>query len=108
MDSRAELHEILSDLVGITEPDGDRHTYYNPPPSLLMKYPAIRYAPKKRDKLHANNGVYKMLNCYEVIVIDEDPDSELSKKVLALPYCAFDRSYKAENLNHDVYTLYHK
>ena len=27
-------------------------------------------------------------------------------ELLKLPYCSYDRSYKAENLNHDVLTLY--
>jgi hypothetical protein len=28
------------------------------------------------------------------------------KKLLALPYCEYNRHYVAENLNHDVLTLY--
>lgn len=106
MDSRLKLHNILCEIVNIEEPDGDRHTYFNPPSSVRMKYPAIRYARKKIDKLHANDSVYKLLNCYEVTVIGYESDSEISEKVLSLPYCEYDRSYKANNLNHDVFTLY--
>ena len=107
MDKRSELHEIFCEIINITEPDGDRHSYFNPPASLTMKYPAIRYARKRVDVLHANNAIYKSMDCYEVIVIDEDPDSKIFRKVLELPYCQHDRSYKADNLNHDVLTLYH-
>ena len=107
MDSRLELHEILCKMIDMTEPDGDRHTYFDPPASVKMKYPAIRYVRKKIGKLHANNATYKTMHCYEVTVIDEDPDSEIPEKVLSLPYCEHDRSYKSDNLNHDVFTLYH-
>ena len=107
MGSRLELHEILCELVNITEPDGDRHVYFNPPASVKMKYPAIRYKRKKIDKLFANDLVYKLKNCYELVVIDPNPDSDLVEKVLMLPYCEHDRPYIAENLNHDVFTLFY-
>ena len=108
MDERLELHETLCRIVNKREPNGDRHTYFDPPASVKMKYPAIRYSRKRVDVQHANDAIYKMMHCYEVTVIDADPDSEIYKKVLALPYCQYDRSYKADNLNHDVLTLYHK
>lgn len=106
MDSRLKLHELLCEIVNIEEPDGDRHTYFDPPASVKMKYPAIRYARKQIEKVYAGNSVYRKLTPYEVIVIDEDPDSELVSKVLDLPYCQHDRHYKAENLNHDIFTIY--
>lgn len=107
MDSRLKLHEILCEIINITEPDGDRHTYFNPPASVKMKYPAIRYSRKDVDKLYANNSVYKQLNSYEITLIDQDPDSALVNKILQLPYCEYDRHYIAENLSHDVFTLYY-
>lgn len=107
MDNRLELHEILCDIVNISEVDGDRHVYFDPPESVRMKYPAIRYSRKKIEKRYANNAAYHTLNPYEVIVIDENPDSELVEKVLALAYCEHDRHYKTNGLNHDVFTLYH-
>lgn len=108
MDERLEFHEILCGIVNITEPDGDRHVYFDPPPSVKMKYPAIRYSRANIKNTHANNSVYKQNNAYEVIVIDYDPDSLIVKKVSKLPTCSFNRHYKADNLNHDVFTIYHK
>lgn len=109
MDKRLELHEILCEIINITEPDGDRHTYFNPPASAKMKYPAIRYVLKTIDVRHANDAIYKTMRCYELTVIKKSSAwSDIDDKVLALPYCQFDRSYKAENLDHNVYTLYHK
>lgn len=104
---RLELHEILCGIINITEPNGDRHTYFDPPMGLQMKYPAIRYSRKKIDKVYANNMAYGLRNPYEVIVIDRDPDNEYVSKLLALPYCEHDRHYTADNLHHDVFTLYH-
>lgn len=107
MGKRLELHDILCELVNITEPDGDSHVYFNPPSSVNMKYPAIRYKLKKIDKVYANNLVYGFRTCYELVVIDYDPDSDLTKKVLALPYCEYDRPYVSDNLHHDVFTLFY-
>ena len=47
MASRRELHEIL---VGIL---GSKNVYYEPPSSLLMKYPAIVYSLDDIDKRYA-------------------------------------------------------
>ena len=107
MDSRLELDEILCEIINITEPDGDRHTYFNPPASVLMKYPAIRYKRKVIENMYANNLVYKQANAYELTVIYEDPDSDIPIKVSQLPTCRHERHYVADNLNHDVFTLYH-
>lgn len=107
MNKRLELHEILCNLINITEPDGDRHTYFQPPESVKMKYDAIRYSRKRIVNRFANNSVYNQRDCYEVIVIYEDPDSDLPKKVSRLPLCSFDRHYTSNNLNHDVFTLYY-
>lgn len=107
MDKRLELHEILCGIVNITEPDGDRHTYYEPPSSVRMHYPAIVYKRKRINNTYANNRVYNQSTAYEVTVIDSHPDSECMKKVSVLPTCSFDRHYKADNLNHDVFTIYH-
>ena len=82
MDKRLELHEILCNIINITEPDGDRHTYFQPPASIKMKYPAIRYSRKTIDGIHADNSIYKHNTAYELIVIDEDPDSDYIKQVL--------------------------
>lgn len=107
MHKRLELHDILCEIINITEPNGDRHTYYQPPESIKMNYPAIVYSRKSIDNVHANNSIYRQSNAYEVIVIDEDPDSEIVSKVSKLPTCRHDRHYESDNLNHDVFTLYY-
>lgn len=101
MASRPNLQTMLETLLG------SRNVYYNPPESVKMKYPAIVYARKNIDNLHANDSVYKQLTSYEVTVIYSNPDSEIVAKVSKLPTCKFDRHFKSANLNHDVFTLYY-
>ena len=104
---RLELDEILCGIINITEPDGDRHTYFDPPMDLKMKYPAIRYKLKSIYKVYANNMAYSLRTPYELILIGKNPDSEYVSKLLALPYCSYDRHYTASNLHHDVFTIYY-
>ena len=85
---------------------GSGNVYFDPPESVKMKYDAIRYSIKKIDVQFANNSVYRQNNCYEVIAIYRDPDSDLPKKLLSLPMCSHDRHYVADNLHHDVFTIY--
>ena len=107
MNKRLELDEILCGIINITEPDGDTHVYFDPPMDLKMKYDAIRYKPKKIDKVYANNIAYMCRTPYEIIVIYRNADSDYVSKLLALPYCEHDRHYTANNLYHDVFTLYY-
>ena len=101
MASRIELQEKLEELLGSS------NVYYQPPASVKMEYPAIRYSRKDVDKKSADNTAYTLTNCYKIIVIDKKPDNKVIEKLLALPMCSYDRSYKADNLNHDVLTLYY-
>ena len=100
MASRLELQTELETLLG------SENVYYQPPSSIEMNYPAIVYSRYKIENKFANNKVYKQLHAYQIIVIDEDPDSEIVEKVSKLPKCRFDRHYVSDNLNHDAFVLY--
>lgn len=101
MGSRLELQTMLEEILG------SRNVYFQPPESIKMRYPAIRYSRKIIDNVHASNGVYGQRLAYELIYIDEDPDSDMVIKLSKLPYCEFDRTYPSDNLNHYVFTLYY-
>lgn len=105
MKSRLELDDILAGIIGITESDGDRHTYYNPPPSVRMRYPAIKYSLSNIASKYANNGVYNAAPTYELILIDDDPDTQYLVPLMHLPQCRFNRYYRVDNLNHWVFTI---
>lgn len=96
---RLELHELLCEVLG------SRNVYYQPPASVQMQYPAIRYSRYNIENEPADNIPYKQSHFYQLTVIDSDPDSEIVHKVSKLPMCVFDRHYAADNLNHDVFTI---
>lgn len=100
MASRLELQAKLEELLG------SKNVYYQPPESLKMNYPAIVYSKSRIDTRKANNSTYSRNTRYEITVIDRLPDNPVIDKLMELPYCSYDRPYKADNLNHDVLTLY--
>lgn len=100
MANRAFLQTKFEEILG------SRNVYFQPPASVKLKYPAIVYSRKTIDNTFANDSVYKQDHAYEATVIYTEPDSDLPVKVAMLPMCRFDRHYIADNLYHDVFTLY--
>lgn len=101
MADRVELHNLLKELLG------SEYVYYQAPEGTKMSYPAIKYSKQTIRKDYANNRAYSMRDCYQLIVIAKLPDHPVIKKLLTLPYCSYDRYYVADNLNHDVLTIYY-
>lgn len=100
MNTRLELHEKLCEILG------SRNVYFQPPESVKMRYPAIRYSRDDIDDIYADDLSYVQSPVYQIIVIDPNPDSEIPMKIKQLPMCTYDRHYAADNLNHDVFTIY--
>lgn len=82
------------------------NVYFQPPSSIQMKYPCIRYTLSSENIRHADNKKYTKHKRYSVTVIDRNPDSLLPDRVGDLPYCSLERTYFADGLNHFVYTIY--
>lgn len=101
MTDREELQETLESVLET------KNVYFQPPSSVEMSYPAIKYCRSKIENVYANNTVYQQHNRYELTVIDPNPDSEIARKVSLLPMCTHNRHYVADNLHHDVFTLYY-
>lgn len=100
MAPRLELQNLLVDILG------SNNVYFQPPPSIQLKFPCIIYNREFEDFKHADNKPYNRTKRYQVTVIDRDPDSDIPDKVAQLPLCSYDRFYTADNLNHDVYNLF--
>ena len=100
MGTRLELQTLLEQLLE------SRQVYYQPPESIKMTYPAIRYTKSQFDVKHADNRKYLKTSCYDITVMDTRPDNPVIEKLLALPMSSFDRHYTVDNLNHDVIRLY--
>ena len=98
MASRLELHNWLKTLC--------ENVYYQPPVGTKMTYPAIRYSRTSVDTIHADDDPYRNVKCYEVIIIDRDPDSPLVDIFLSQKLCRHERHYTADGLNHDIFKIY--
>lgn len=98
---RIELQAILETILG------SDHVYFQPPANLEMEYDCIRYSRIRLKPVFADNRPYLLHDCYQVTIIYRNPDSDLPRKIAALPMCSHDRHYTAENLHHDVFTLYY-
>lgn len=100
-DKRLRLSKLLRGILGSNE------VYFQRPESKKMNYPAIVYELSGIPSLYANDGVYLSGRQYSVTLIDKNPDSPLVDRIAALPTCRFDRHYRADNLNHWVFTLHY-
>ena len=97
LDLQAKFEEILE----------NRNVYFQPPASLLMRYPAIRYSLKDiRTKSANNSSAYIMSPGYECVLIMKEPDTEYLARIFQIPNCKFNRYYAAEKLHHYVFTIY--
>lgn len=99
MDRRLSLHEVLLDVTG------NGNVYFQPPSGHTIKYPCIKYERSDIRVSSADNLNYKLQRRYSITVIDPDPDSQIVTEVAELPQCVFDRHFKADGLNHDVFNI---
>lgn len=97
---RSQLQTLLEGLIGNT------NVYFQPPATVKMQYPCIVYHRDGADTKFADNRPYSIKKRYLVTVIDRNPDSVIPDKVAQLPLSTHSQFYTADNLNHDVFSLY--
>jgi hypothetical protein len=102
LQNRLKLQTRLQEVSGLTEAD----VHFQPPTGTQMRYPAIVYSRSREAKQFADNLPFLSAMGYTVTVIHKDPDNSIRSEIAAMPYCAFDRWYATDGLNHDVYTLF--
>ena len=100
MGTRDQLSQILRVLLG------SGNVYFQPPPTVKMKYPAIVYEKNTDYVRPADNGVYSRMWKYTIMIIDENPDTVLPDKMAELPYTKLNRAYTFQGLNHYVFNTY--
>ena len=105
MDRQVEFQQILKGLMGTATSVPD--VFFQPPGNQTLTYPCIIYERSRGQTMHANNSMYSHLTSYTVKLITRNPKDPLIDKLIKLPKCSFDRPYKADNLNHYVYTIYY-
>lgn len=100
MDRRLELQKKLENILG------SRNVYFQPPSNTKLSYPCIIYERSDIETRYADNIKYKSMTRYSITLIGRSPESEFISQILELPYCSYDRSYAADDLNHDAFTIY--
>lgn len=98
MGRRQQLHQLLKTIAD--------NVYFQPPPNVHLEYPCIIYNRDFSDTKFADDRPYSNMTRYMVMVIDPDPDSEIPASVGLIPRCIYTRFFTADNLNHDVFSLY--
>lgn len=97
-----QLQSFLSELLG----DSVKHVYIKPPANNGMEYPCVLISRDTGNTKFADNNTYRHQKRYLLTAISLDPDSGLYEQLASLPRCVHDRSFPADNLNHDVFTIF--
>ena len=107
MANRLDLHDEFITILG-TQDEKESRVYFQPPASITLKYPCIKYSLSGIRSDKANDRNYRNTNRYEVVVIDPDPDSTIHEEILEhFAMCSLDAAYTADNLNHKKLSLYY-
>lgn len=101
LDRRLELDARLRRILGYN------NLYFEPPTSVTMHYPCVRYTRERIDTNYANNKVYLAKQRYDITLIYYDVDGDLVDKFLfnneGLTF-SHERHYVADGLHHDILT----
>lgn len=86
---------------------GSRNVYFQPPPNVKLKFPAIVYELSDIDISSADDMNYISRRQYQITIIDANPDTEyVDKFVNTFIGARFSNSFVSDNLNHYVFTIY--
>ena len=99
MARRLELQRALESILG------SKNVYFQPPSTLVMKYPCIVYRLQNIQKIFADDAHYLHRKQYMVTLITKDPVSPTIDALMTFDKMVFDRHYSADNLNHYVYRI---
>lgn len=98
-----QLQQFLSTYLG----DSVKHVYTKPPANNGMEYPCVLIARAQGNTAFADNSPYRHQTRFTLTGMSLDPTSSVLYKLLAaLPRSTHERSFPADNLNHDVFTIF--
>lgn len=101
----ASWSELRTDLIRIT---GLKNVYYQPPASVRMSYPCIRFKLEGTDIEYASNKPYRTMKKYQIVYITNKANDDM---ITLLPenlrYCTFEHPYSSDNLYHYVFKTYY-
>lgn len=84
--------------------------FFQPPASVRLTYPCIVYEISRAHITYSLDMPYIITNQYSLTYVTKDPDDALEaieKIIRAFPMISHDRSYVAENLYHEVFSLFY-
>lgn len=99
MANRLKLDKTLREILS------SDNVYFQPPPSIKMKFPCIVYERVRINTEFADNKPYQLNKIYQVTYIDSNPDSDIPDKLALLPMSVFERVYISENRYHNVFRI---
>lgn len=98
---RLQLQEKLRELAP--------KAWYQKPPANKMSYPCFVYKAVEPATVHADNRIYLLIPCYEVLYISEQEDDGIWERMSgAFSHCAIGRKYVSDNLYHYPFTIYYQ
>lgn len=101
LDRRQKLQRDLEAVPGV------KKVYFQPPATVKMIYPAIRYNREGGRTNFAGDMPYTYSQRYTLTVITCDPDSDIPEYIAThFAMCTLDRTYVVDNLYHSVFTIY--
>lgn len=102
MGTRQELQVELRTLLP------GKNVYFEPPESLKMVYPCVRYRYSNGYTRFAADRPYNFSNRYELVYITDDA-TDTTHELIAMhfPLCTLDRVFTQNNLRHFVFSLYY-
>lgn len=103
MKHMTDVGDILARVIG----DEDK-VHFQPPESVKLTFPCILFKFEGFKEFFANDGRHMLREKYTATHIYREPEADLKEEVLsAFLFASFDRPYIADNLYHDVYTIYY-
>lgn len=100
MDRQPELQTKLENILK------KKNVYYNPPSTLRMNYPAIRYKVSDIVVRSADNISYIKMKQYQLTYISYRADESIVDQLMELPGASFVREYTTDGLYHNVMTIF--
>ena len=103
IERRYELHDKLVEILG------SNNVYYQIPENVKINYPCIYYKLNGLWNRRADDkSLYAKSAQYDVVVIDEDPDSTIFLDLIKeFNHCSFKTHYVSGSLHHYALTLYY-
>lgn len=99
--NQKELQKKLEELLG------SRNVYFQPPENIKLKYPCIIYELNSFDRDYADNLPYLGALRYSLMYVSRTPVDDIFDKLCEMPYSWFERAFVSDNLNHQVFRIFH-